>query len=142
SRYGEKLAASAPSFDPLQEALEAPPTLVDEILGEITTELLKKIDPEVLGLTVPFPGNVYGAFRIAQVARRVRPGIRIILGGGYVNTELRDLSEPRVFDFVDFVTLDDGEMPILAVLEHLDGKRGKGDLLRTFVRENGRVVLK
>jgi hypothetical protein len=35
-----------------------------------------------------------------------------VLGGGFVNTELRELSEPRVFDYFDFVTLDAGERPL------------------------------
>lgn len=137
SRYGEKLAASAPSFDPLHEALESDePTFVDETLDAITAELLSEHRPDVVGLTAPFPGNVYGAFRIARQIKKLAPGTRIILGGGYPNTELRELSEPRVFDYVDFVTLDDGERPFLALLDHFEGK-GTG-LLRTFVREGGR----
>jgi radical SAM superfamily enzyme YgiQ (UPF0313 family) len=136
SRYGEKLAASAPSFDPIYNALHASATLVDEILDEITSDLIVKHKPTVLGLTAPFPGNVYGAFRIARQVREISPQTKIILGGGYPNTELRELKEPRVFDFVDYVTLDDGERPFLSILE------GKGELLRTFVREEGRVVLK
>lgn len=142
SRYAEKLSASAPTFDPLEAALQGKPTLVDEMLDEITDELLKIHSPDVLGLTVPFPGNVYGAFRIAQKAKQLKPKLKIILGGGYVNTELRELKEPRVFDYVDFITLDDGERPFLCLLEMLQGKREPSELLRTFVRENGNVVLR
>jgi radical SAM superfamily enzyme YgiQ (UPF0313 family) len=59
-----------------------------------------------------------------------------------VNTELRDLAEPRVFDHVDFVTLDDGERPLLALLAHLE-TGGTAPLFRTFVREpDGRVALR
>lgn len=141
SRYGDRLAASAPSFDPLAQALDAPPTLVDRTLDLIAAELVTKHEPQVVGLTVPFPGNVYGAFRMARIIKRMRPETVVILGGGYVNTELRELEEPRVFDFVDYVTLDDGERPILLLLDKLAGK-GDGRLLRTFVREEGRVVLK
>ena len=138
SRYGEKLAASAPSFDGLAAALAAPPTLVDEQLAAITRRLLEQHQPDVLGLTVPFPGNVYGALRMAQTVRAAAPATRIVIGGGYVNTELRGLRDPRLFDLVDFVTLDDGEAPLLALLEHLrDPAR---PLLRTFVREDGEVA--
>ena len=62
-----------------------------------------------------------------------------MLGGGYVNTELRELREPRVFDYFDYVTLDDGERPLLDLLAHLAGRRAP--LLRTFVRKGGAVVL-
>ena len=142
SRYGEKLAASAASFDPLKQALDAVPTLVDQVLDEITSELLKEHQPDILGMTAPFPGNVYGAFRMAQITRAQAPKVKIILGGGYPNTELRSLTDSRVFDYVDFITLDDGERPFLCLLEHLAGKRSAENLLRTFVRENGIVVLK
>jgi radical SAM superfamily enzyme YgiQ (UPF0313 family) len=137
SRYGEKLAASAPTFDPLQLALNAPPTLVDRVLDEVTDELLSQHCPDVLGLTVPFPGNVYGAFRIAKLSKEKLPRTKIIMGGGYVNTELRELAEPRVFDYVDYITLDDGEKPFLEIL-----KGDPSQFLRTYVRENGKVVLK
>ena len=40
ARYGERLASSAASFDPLHEALTGEPTLVDETLDEITRELI------------------------------------------------------------------------------------------------------
>ncbi len=140
SRYGEKLAASAARYDGLAAALAAPPTLVDEHLAAITRALLDRHRPDLLGLTVPFPGNVYGALRMAQTVRASSPATRIALGGGYVNTELRGLREPRLFDLVDFVTLDDGEAPMLALLDHLrDPSR---PLLRTFVRDGGEVVLR
>lgn len=146
SRYGEKLAASAPSFAPLAAALDSPPTLVDEYLDVLTTELMQKHQPDLVGLTVPFPGNVYGGFRMAKQIKKLQPKTVIVMGGGYVNTELRQLSEPRVFDYLDYITLDDGERPFLCLLDYLDAeRRGMQEapkLLRTFVRENGKVILK
>jgi tRNA A37 methylthiotransferase MiaB len=138
ARYGERLAASAPTFEPLREALEAEPTVLDELLDELTAELLACHAPDVIGLTVPFPGNVYGALRIARTAKAIAPTTRIVLGGGYVNTELRELSDPRVFDYVDYITLDDGEAPLLALLEHLSDPQKP--LFRTFVRRADAVV--
>jgi len=139
SRYGERLASSAPTFDELAEALAAPPTLVDELLDELTRQWVRAQAPDVVGLTLPFPGNVYGGLRIARVVKAERPDAVVVLGGGYVNTELRTLEDPRLFDGCDFVTLDDGERPFLALLEHLRDPRQP--LLRTFVRREGRVVL-
>jgi radical SAM superfamily enzyme YgiQ (UPF0313 family) len=139
ARYGERLAASAPSFDPLREALEGEPSLIDTMLDELTAELVENHRPDVIGLTAPFPGNLYGALRIARAAKAIAPATRMILGGGYVNTELRELAEPRLFDYVDYVTLDDGEAPMLALVEHL--RDPAAPLLRTFVRREGEVVL-
>ena len=134
-RYAEKLATAQPHFDPLAEALAAPPHLLDLTLAALTAEALTRHRPQLLLLSVPFPGAVYGALRIAQAAKALQPDLPIVLGGGFVNTELRELAEPRLFDFVDYVTLDSGERPLLALIEHLQGQRGRERLVRTFVRE-------
>ena len=139
ARYGERLAASAPSFDPMRLALEGTPTLIDTMLDELAREIAEREKPDLVGITAPFPGNVYGAFRIARAIKAARPKTRIALGGGYVNTELRELSDPRVFEYVDYITLDDGEAPMLALLEHLANKTKP--LLRTFVRKADSVEL-
>jgi radical SAM superfamily enzyme YgiQ (UPF0313 family) len=140
SRYGEKLAASQALFEPLRQALESEtPTLVDEILDSITDELLTLHQPDLVGLTAPFPGNVYGAFRIGKRVKVRQPAAHVVFGGGYANTELRELEEPRVFDYVDSIILDDGERPFLCLLEFLADKRPQEELLRTYQRVEGRV---
>ena len=139
-RYAESLAGSQPSFEPLANALKATPTLMDEHLRSLTIEQIEKHQPNLVLLSVPFPGSVYAALRIAQVIKEKYPSIKIALGGGYVNTELRELSEARIFDYVDFITLDSGERPLLALIEHLNGQRGINRLVRTFIRnEKGQV---
>jgi len=138
-RYAESLAQSQPTFDPFALALAASPTLVDQTLQRLTLAVLKRHTPDVVLVSVPFPGSVYAAFRIAQTIKAHQPEITVVLGGGYVNTELRELKEPRVFDYFDFITLDDGELPILALLEHLEGKRPRLNLLRTYARVDGAV---
>jgi radical SAM superfamily enzyme YgiQ (UPF0313 family) len=133
-RYAESLAQSQPTFEPLAEALATPLNLVDRTLRDLTLDALTRHTPNLVMLSVPFPGSVYAAFRIAQATKAHNPTIVTALGGGFVNTELRELSEPRVFDFFDYVILDDGERPILALLEHLQGERPQSGLVRTFVR--------
>ncbi|NMG75900.1 B12-binding domain-containing radical SAM protein [Aromatoleum diolicum] len=135
-RYAESLAQSQATFDPLATALAAPLNLVDSTLRELTLEAIERHSPQLVLLSVPFPGAVYGAFRIAQAIKAHDPAIVTVLGGGFVNTELRELAEPRVFDYFDYVTLDDGERPLLALLDHLGGgRRSRQRLVRTFVRE-------
>jgi hypothetical protein len=133
-RYGESLASSQATFEPLALALSAEPTLIDTLIQNLTRQAIGQHLPSLVLLSVPFPGTVYAALRIAQTIKADYPHIKIALGGGYVNTELREMSEPRLFDFVDFVTLDSGERPLLALLEHLQGKRSVQRLVRTFVR--------
>ncbi len=134
-RYAEQLATSQPSFDPLASALAAPPNLIDTTLQALTLQALDRHAPQVVLLSVPFPGAVYAALRIAQAIKATQPGITTVLGGGFVNTELRELAEPRLFDHIDYVTLDAGERPLLALLEHLQGRRSASRLVRTFTRD-------
>ena len=134
-RYAERLAQSQASFDPLADALAAPPNLLDGWLHDLTLAELSRHQPTVVLLSVPFPGAVYAALRIAQTIKAHDPAIVTVLGGGFVNTELRELSEPRLFDYFDFVTLDAGERPLLALLDHLAGQRGPSRLVRSFRRE-------
>ncbi|MGC3981800.1 MAG: radical SAM protein [Steroidobacteraceae bacterium] len=138
-RYAESLAQSQPTFDPLAEALAAEPNLVDDVLQQLTQAAVAQHQPSVVLISVPFPGAVYAAFRIAQSIKENHPEMVTVLGGGYVNTELRELQEPRVFDYFDYVTLDDGELPVLALLEHLCDERTQAQLVRTYVREQGVV---
>jgi hypothetical protein len=139
-RYAEQLATAQPTFEPLAAALAAAPNLVDRTLQELALAALQAHKPQVVLLSVPFPGAVYAALRIAQAIKAHDPGIKTVLGGGFVNTELRELREPRLFDHIDYITLDAGERPLLALLEHLQGQRSKQRLVRTFVRgEDGQV---
>lgn len=134
-RYAESLAASQPTFDHLHDALNAPRTLVDETLHSLTLGALSHHQPTLVLLSAPFPGNVYGAFRIAQSIKQTQPAVVTVFGGGYCNTELRAMNEPRIFDYFDFVTLDAGEKPLLALIEHLQNRRPAGRLVRTYTRE-------
>lgn len=139
-RYAESLASSQPTFTPLADALRAKPTLMDLHLQELASKAISRHQPDVVLLSVPFPGAMYAALRIAQVIKKSHPVIKIALGGGYVNTELRELSDARIFDYVDFITLDSGERPLLALLEHIGGKRSAERLVRTFIRNSSNQV--
>ncbi len=132
SRYAERMGRSASSFDELYEALQLDKTFIDRILLHILEEKIIKLKPELVSLSVPFPGNLYSAFRIAQWLKLHYPEIKIAMGGGFPNTELRSVSDVRVFEFFDFICLDDGEAPIEHLCEYLDGKRDLSQLKRTF----------
>ncbi|UCV10352.1 radical SAM protein [Dechloromonas denitrificans] len=138
-RYAESLARSQPTFEPLARALATPPTLVDQTLEKLTLAAVDRSKPTMVLLSVPFPGSVYAAFRMAQAIKAQHPEIVTVLGGGWVNTELRELKEARVFDHIDYITLDDGERPLLALLEHLAGQRPRLNLVRTYARVDGKV---
>ena len=122
SRYAESIAMRATTYDRLEEALAQPMSLTDEWMVKALWRHVERHQPSVIGFSVPFPGNLYGALRMGQQLRARRPEIKVVLGGGYPNTELRKVRESRLFEVVDFVTIDDGERPFLPPMM-LDGIR-------------------
>ena len=148
SRYAERLGRSANSFDELYETLQQDYTYIDKILISILKQKIETINPALFLISVPFPGNLYSAFRSAQWVKKHHPNIKISMGGGFPNTELRSLSDKRVFEFFDFITLDDGELPIELLYSHIcqpELVRMEAELVeakRTFLLENNQVVYK
>ncbi|MFZ4542968.1 MAG: B12-binding domain-containing radical SAM protein [Saprospiraceae bacterium] len=133
SRYAERLGRTATHFAPIEAALEKPDSYISKILLALLEEKIQSEQPDLVVVTIPFPGNVFSAFKIGQHLRKNHPTIKIAFGGGYCNTELRSVSDEKVFKYVDFICLDDGELPLKLLLEHLDGKRSAFELKRTFI---------
>lgn len=140
SRYAERLGRSANSFDELYNTLQQPLTYIDRLNIGLLHEKLLDINPQLVCFSVPFPGNLYAAFRSAQFIKQHFPYIKTAMGGGFPNTELRSLSDARVMEFFDFITFDDGESPVECLVEHVEGWRNVSQLKRTFVLIDGKVT--
>jgi len=140
SRYAERLGRSANSFDEMYAELQKKPTYIDQITLSELDGLIQKTDPKMVGFSVPFPGNLYSAFRCAQYIKQNYQNLKVSIGGGFPNTELRSLIDVRVFEFFDFILLDDGEAPTEQVLKYLNEEVEISDLKRTFVLQNNEVV--
>lgn len=140
SRYAERLGRSANSFDELHENLQLPLSIIDEITIEILSRRMLEIQPKLVCFSVPFPGNLFSAFRCAQYLKKNHPTIKIAMGGGFPNTELRSLTDVRVFDYFDFITLDDGELPIELLHKYVSNQQSDSEnLKRTYLKQDDKV---
>ena len=140
SRYAERLGRSANSFDELHENLQLPLSIIDEITIEILSRRMLEIQPKLVCFSVPFPGNLFSAFRCAQYLKKNHPTIKIAMGGGFPNTELRSLTDVRVFDYFDFITLDDGELPIELLHKYVSNQQSDSEnLKRTYLKQDNKV---
>ncbi|MFD2921250.1 B12-binding domain-containing radical SAM protein [Terrimonas rubra] len=140
SRYAERLARSANSFDELYQTLQNEPTFIDNILTGLLTEKMNRLQPALVAISVPFPGNLYAALRCGKYIKDHFPQSRVVMGGGFANTELRSLSDARVFEFLDFITLDDGEAPFENLIAYIQGNKALHELKRTFTLVDGTVT--
>lgn len=140
-RYAEHLSAYAPEFDPLEKALLAPENLVDALMIDLLKEKISQFTPDVIGFSIPFPGNLYGALKCSAFIKQQFGHTTVVWGGGYVNTELRQLEDAKVFDYTDYILYDHGELPFLRLLEVLQNKKSSGELIRTKCKgEHNEVV--
>ena len=139
SRYAEKLGRSANSFDDLYNALQQEYTFVDELLIRLLKAHMERLQPKLVAISVPFPGNLYSSLRCGQWIKQNYPGVKVAMGGGFANTELRSLSDPRVFEFYDYISLDDGEAPLEQLVQLVEGHRSTSALKRTFTLQEGTV---
>ena len=104
-RYAEYLSNDAPTFDPLYDELQQTPSAVDRLMLELLEQEVETFGPEQVDLTVPFPGCLYGALRCGQwLLGHTRA--RVEIGGGFPNTEWRQLREPRLYEFCHSVLID------------------------------------
>ncbi len=139
SRYAEKLSSAATKFNKIDKALKNHTSQLTDIIFDLLQSKLNIYKPSVVCLSIPFPGNLFAGLQCGKYIKKHYPEIKIVMGGGYPNTELRSLSEERLFDYIDFVCLDDGELPLLHLLEYLEGKYPITQLKRTFTLTNGVV---
>ncbi len=142
TNYAEQIGTSASSYDKIAEFLSYEPTIIEDKLLKLLEEKIAKYKPDLLAITIPFPGNLFAGLRISQYIKQQYPHIKISFGGGYCNTELRSLTDTRIFNYVDFISLDDGEAPLLQIIKYINNKIDIDQLERTFVLENNKVIYK
>ncbi|WP_407402476.1 B12-binding domain-containing radical SAM protein [Chryseobacterium sp.] len=141
SRYAERLGKSANSFEELYSKLSDNKSFIDQITLSILHQKIEEIKPKLVCFSVPFPGNLYSAFRCAKYIKNNFPNVKVAMGGGFPNTELRELKDPRVFEFFDFITLDDGELPLeLLCKSVLNHEEKIPEAKRTFILEDNIVT--
>ncbi len=144
SRYAERLGMSANSFDELHQRLNNKASYIDELALDILDARINKHKPILVCFSVPFPGNLYAAFKCAQYIKKHYPDIKIAMGGGFPNTELRSLTDVRVFEYFDYISLDDGELPIELIYSNVKdpslSNPNLNFLKRTFTLHNNEVL--
>lgn len=140
SKYRESLGLNAIDFNKIISAMEKKPDLIAQFMFDAIDEK-DFSDVKMCCITIPFPGNLYGALLCGRYLKEKYPDIKIVFGGGYINTELRELEDHRIFNYCDFITLDDGETPLLSIADFLEDKIDESQLKRTFVKKDGKVVL-
>ena len=140
-KYGEQLTLSAKVFDYIKRDLEAEElNQIDKLMLDIFEAKISVEKPDVVAFTVPFPGTLYSTLKCGQYIKRNFPDTKVVIGGGYISTELRQMSDASLYDYIDYMVYDDGELPILRLLELFEGKKDHSKLVRTTYRKDSEIV--
>jgi len=107
SRYAEHLCRAVEDFGELERKIRRR-GVIDRPLERHLKAAMDEVNPTVVGVTCPFPGTLVGAFKIAKYVRKHYPGVKLVLGGGYVNTELREMTDKRPYGYFDEFRFDEG----------------------------------
>lgn len=120
SRYAEKPATGCESFEMLEKEVMGNSSFIEAAIARLTEQAVLSYRPDVVGYSIPFPGTLPGAMLSASVIKGKWPEIKIVFGGGYVNTELRNMRDTGIFRYTDYITYDDGELPLLNLLKNIE----------------------
>ncbi len=127
-RYAERISLSIPDFNIIEELLAEPTNLIEDIMLDQLRQQIELHNPRFVGFTIPFPGNLVAALRCCEFIRANYPNLKIVLGGGYPTTELRNMSSKDIFKYADYIVLDDGELALKRIIEG-------GELISTYTSE-------
>ena len=115
SRYAEHLGAAVSDFGEVERRIRRR-GVIDKPLERHLKAAMEEVKPTVVGVSCPFPGTLVGAFKIARYVRRHWPSVRLVLGGGYVSTELRTMTDRRPRRYFDEFMCDEGYVQVARLL--------------------------
>ena len=107
SRYAEAPCRAVADFGDLEKLVRRR-GVIDRPLERRLKAAMDEVRPTEVGVTCPFPGTLVAAFKIARYVKRRYPGVKLVLGGGYVSTELREMTDRRPYRYFDEFQLDEG----------------------------------
>ena len=126
----------------LVQAADDANSIVDLVYDHMDLSLLDDLRPDVIGLSLPFEHNVIPALKFARRARKVLPDVHLVFGGGFPSCHWRDMSTAaHLFDIFDSVVVDDGEAPLLSLIDALETGAGLDDVPNLIHRDASGTVI-
>lgn len=127
-RYAEHIATSETDFNNFLISLKSP--IIKHFFANIVKNFLQhlpKEEPILFCISIPFPGCFTQAMYLAQQIKlwstQNQTKSIIAIGGGYCSTELRQTTEPKLKDFVDFISYDRGYATYYELLSRLQNTK-------------------
>lgn len=95
-----------------------------ELYREQFVPQIVKSDHDIVGVSITFEEQLVPALTLARAIKEKAPHIKVVGGGAWLTKSAQQLSSlGKLFSGLDFVVLYEGETPLCALIEHLEGKR-------------------
>ena len=113
-RYAEALAVDTRSFSDFEKLLDSPvmehfykPVLESLYHAELVSA--SKNDRTLVCISIPFAGTFLPALYTARfIKEKMSSAAFVCIGGGFVNTELREAKDPALANYIDAISYDRG----------------------------------
>lgn len=131
-RYAQSISLEEPDFNIVEKQTESPVMrefyipMLNQKMEEYKAFLGK--DDFMACISVPFAGTYVPALVTAKCLKSVfKNQAFVVLGGGYVNTQLRSFNKPEISNYIDAFSFDRGYGSYKQLLEAIDKKSDQGD---------------
>lgn len=119
-RYAESLAVNDYDFAQIEKAVESP--LLNDfykpVLEYYFSDSSKAFLADMVCISIPFAGTFYPALYTAKyLKQKFGDKVFVCVGGGFVNTELRDFNESKFRNYADAICYDRGYGSYLRLLK-------------------------
>ena len=109
-RYAESLAVDTRTFSDFEKEIDSPvmehfyKPLLEDIFGNLDKEL-----PATICISIPFAGTFLPALYTARwFKQNFGEKVFVCIGGGFVNTELREARDPALAKYINAISYDRG----------------------------------
>lgn len=147
-RYAEHLATSEKDFSKFEQTINSPILSVffEQVLQKFFIQLdnslssLQNNERILFCISVPFAGCFASTLACCKAIKEHYPNAIISIGGGYINTELRDTTELKLSKYIDFISYDRGYGSYIDLLKNDFSKEDISYYKTTYFNQNKLVL--
>lgn len=96
---------------------------------------------DLIGISLTGINQIIPSFVLAGMIKKKNPAIKIVLGGSVPTRWFADRNNlPNIFEFVDYVIVNEGEVPIVALVDYLEGRSSIQDVPQLFYLNDNKEI--
>lgn len=96
---------------------------------------------DLIGISLTGINQIIPSFVLAGMIKKKNPATKIVLGGSVPTRWFADRNNlPNIFEFVDYVIINEGEVPIVALVDYLEGRASIQEIPQLFYLNDNKEI--